>query len=143
MRRFSRSHRRGCPGYAREAFDQAGMFELQYFTPGLFMPMNAGKKPEVVLVYTLTHQSGGVIDAFIGEPLILGNDLWYGRGGGGADGMGAPGMASKSMQAESRPTPLTPEELAEIEKTAKLISRDEAIAVVGRDRLARAGRPVR
>lgn len=116
------------PSKAREAFDQTGMFELQYFMPGPSFPMAAGKKPEVLLVYNLAHPSGGVIDAFTGEPAVLQSDMWYGSGG--ADGMGG-GMASRTANlVAAEPTPLTPEELAEIEKTAKLISRDEAIAVV-------------
>ncbi|MHB8756968.1 MAG: YcdB/YcdC domain-containing protein [Bacillota bacterium] len=117
------------PAKAREAFVQTGMFELQYFNPGQFVPLKAGQKAKVSLVYSLVHRSGGVIDAFTGQPVVLQSDMWFGMGG--ADGIVPPGMGARSAYlTAAQPTPLTPEELAEIEKTAKLITRDEAIAAV-------------
>jgi len=119
---------------ARQAFDQAGRFELEYFLPGSPGPVGplgptaGGKKPEVTLVYELTHPSGGVLDALTGEPLVLENGMWY--EGGTVGGMGGGMALASAKQAAHEPVPLSPEELAEIEKTANLISRDEAVAAV-------------
>ncbi|GFN22211.1 YcdB/YcdC domain-containing protein [Thermanaeromonas sp. C210] len=111
------------PERARQAFDQAGMLKLQYFRP---YPTEPKKKMPVMLVYRLDHPSGGAIDALTGEPVDL-DGGWMGSPGG--DGMGAYDRAAK--QALEQPsTPLTPEEIREIQETTRLISQQEAEAVV-------------
>ncbi|NPV26085.1 MAG: S-layer homology domain-containing protein [Firmicutes bacterium] len=116
------------PEKAREAFEKAGMLELQYFMSPPYKPLAAGEKPRVQLVYQLHHPSNGVIDALTGEPVILDSGSWLLNGGGG-DG-GAQEMARKALASQAPLSPLSPEELQEIEKTAKLISQDEAVAAV-------------
>lgn len=115
---------------AREAFDGAGMLELQYFQPFRRSPMEAGKKPEILLVYRLNHPSGGVIDAFTGRPLVPEDGRYLVEksipGGGG-------GEESFMRMNDGQPAvsvPLTPAEQQEIERTAKLIARDQAVEAV-------------
>ncbi|MBC7324726.1 MAG: hypothetical protein H5T99_05380, partial [Moorella sp. (in: Bacteria)] len=116
------------PEKAREVFTKTGMLELQYYLQPPYRPLAAGEKRPVLLVYQLAHPSRGVIDALSGKPLDLKGGRWF---GGGADGMGYAGeMARKAAASQdvNQPKPLSPEELKEIEKTAKLISQEEAIA---------------
>lgn len=119
------------PEAARQAFDQAGMLELQYFQPSRIRPLAAGESPQppVILVYRLHHLSQGVIDALSGEPLVPEAGQWFADQGalGGMEGMEekAPGSA-----AFSEPAPLTPEELEEISTAAGLIGQDAAVAAV-------------
>lgn len=119
------------PEKARQAFDRAGMLELQYFLPSPIRPLAAGEKQDqkqrVQLVYRLYHPSGGLIDAFSGEPLVP-PGRWF--GGGGADGRGGVEMQKMMESAAPAPVPLSPEEIKEIERTAKIISREEAAAAV-------------
>ncbi|MDN5344612.1 MAG: hypothetical protein PWQ18_723 [Clostridia bacterium] len=118
------------PAKAREVFNKTGMLELQYYLQPPFQPLAAGAKRPVLLVYRLAHPSGGLIDALSGAPVDLGGGRWFDKGGG-ADGMGYAGeMARKAASSHEQSKPLSPEELQEIEKAAKLISQEEAIAAV-------------
>lgn len=114
------------PEKARQVFAEAGMLELQYFLPAPVRPLAAGEKRPVLLVYRLSHPSQGLIDALSGQPLNLGNGAWFDGGGRGEE------MARKAavLQDGVLTKPLSPEELKEIEKVAKLISREEAVAAV-------------
>ncbi|WP_338818037.1 YcdB/YcdC domain-containing protein [Neomoorella thermoacetica] len=114
------------PEKARQAFDQAGMLELQYYLPPQHGPVVAGQKRLPQLVYIINHPANGLIDALTGEPLVMDDGKWF---KGGAGGMGE--LAEMHNGAASQTTkPLSPEEIKEIEKTAKLISQDAAIAAV-------------
>ncbi|WP_258360740.1 YcdB/YcdC domain-containing protein [Moorella sulfitireducens] len=117
---------------ARQVFTSAGMLELQYYIQPPVRPLAAGEKRPVLLVYLLSHPSQGLIDALNGKPLDLGNGRWFDRGGAGGMGDMALEMARKAAasQGSAQSKPLSPEELKEIEKTAQLISQEEAIAVV-------------
>ncbi|WP_338823736.1 hypothetical protein MHOCP_19220 [Moorella humiferrea] len=117
------------PERARQVFADAGMLELQYFLPSPVKPLAAGEKRQVLLVYRLSHPSHGLIDALTGKPLDLGNGAWFDGGGSGEANLE---MARKAMALQDGvpAKPLSPEELKEIEKTAKLISREEAVAAV-------------
>lgn len=119
------------PEKARQVFATTRMLELQYYLQPPYRPLAAGEKRPVLLVYQLNHPSRGLIDALSGAPVDLGEGRWFDKGGAG--GMGYAGeMARKaaSSQGNDQPKPLSPEELKEIEKAAKLISQEEAIAAV-------------
>lgn len=115
------------PEKARQAFDQAGMLELQYYLPPQPGPLNAGQKPSPQLVYILNHPSNGLIDALKGEPLVMDDGRWF---KGGAGGMGEIAKLRDGAASQGAAKPLSPEEIKEIEKTAKMISQDAAIAAV-------------
>ncbi|PRR73319.1 YcdB/YcdC domain-containing protein [Neomoorella humiferrea] len=117
------------PEKARQVFAEAGMLELQYFLPAPVKPLAAGEKRPVLLVYRLSHPSQGLIDALSGQPLNLGNGAWFDSGGRSEVNLE---MARKAaaLQDGVPAKLLSPEELKEIEKTAKLISREEAVAAV-------------
>jgi hypothetical protein len=116
------------PEEARQAFERAGMLELQYFLPSSVRPLAAGEeqKQSAQLVYRLYHPSGGLIDAVSGEPVVLPGGKWFGGDGAG----GQMEAAAQKMMAVPAPVPLSPEEIKEIERTAKIISREEALAAV-------------
>lgn len=118
------------PEQARQAFDQAGMLELIYYQPSRYTRKPDGTEPAVVLVYQLNHSSGGVVDALTGQPLEP-NSAFRGdlMGGGGGGDMGY-ALSQKQNQASVSSTPLSPEEIKEVEKTTKLISQEEALQSV-------------
>ncbi|HWP95473.1 MAG TPA: YcdB/YcdC domain-containing protein [Syntrophomonadaceae bacterium] len=115
---------------ARQAFNDAGMLELMYFQPSRIRPLSSGQKPEVILVYQLNHSSGGIIDALTGKPLPVNDN--YGRYDGLGGGGGEMSLTTNQGQkaASNSSTPLSPEEVSEIEKSTKLISQEEAIQAV-------------
>ncbi|OIQ60918.1 peptidase propeptide and YPEB domain protein [Moorella thermoacetica] len=116
------------PAKAREVFTKAGVLELQYYYPPTRGPLvAAGGKQKPQLVYILNHPSGGLIDALKGEPLVLDESQWF-RGGAGDTGDVKKLRDSATSTDTSKP--LSPEEIKEIEKTAKLISQDAAVAAV-------------
>jgi len=116
------------PAKARQVFEQAGMLELQYFLPPYPRPLTIKdqQKQRVQLVYRLYHPSDGVIDAFSGEPLVL-PGKWLRQNGPGYDERQ---MAGANMSIKGIVVPLSPEEIKEIEKTARLITKEEAVASV-------------
>lgn len=120
------------PERARQVFASTGMLELQYYLQPPVRPLAAGEKRPVLLVYRLSHPSRGLIDALSGKPLDLGNGGWFDKGGAGGMGDASLEMARKAaaLQDGIQSKPLSPEEMKEIEKTAKLISQEEAIAAV-------------
>ncbi|NPV93059.1 MAG: peptidase M4 [Firmicutes bacterium] len=113
------------PEKALQVFNNAGMLELQYFMPPRYVPLAASSKDKkVMLVYQLSHPSGGVIDALTGQP-VNPEVRWMGGGGdGGAE------YSRKAIAVPAPNTPLSPEEQAEIEKNSKVISKEQALAVV-------------
>ncbi|MGI6649824.1 MAG: YcdB/YcdC domain-containing protein [Bacillota bacterium] len=114
---------------ARETFEATGMLELQYYRQSDVRPLAAGEKQPVKLVYRLYHPSNGIIDALTGEPLVLEPGKWLRNEGGGGAGGAEDMMAQRAAQDEAA-APLSPEELKEIERTADLLSEEEAVAVV-------------
>ena len=118
------------PVKAQETFETTGMLELQYQLISDFRPLRAGEKPRVILVYRLNHPSNGVIDATTGEPLTLEPGQWLRNQNGDYGAGGAGELMGKSGAQEQAATPLSPEELKEIERTAGLISQEEAMATV-------------
>jgi len=121
------------PDKARQVFADNNILELQYFLPDGRVKAETGKKKQPILVYQLHHPSNGAIDALRGEPLKLEEGQWF-RDADGYGGMGSREMemAQKAMPSQAAPTPLSPEELKEIKKTAKLISQDDAITTVNK-----------
>ena len=115
---------------AQQAFVTAPFFKLEYWASAPFKPLVVGQKSEAKLVYKLTGQSGGAIDALTGEPLQLGPEDWLATDSSGSNGMGAKENGFGSIS--NGTTVLTPQELQEVELTAHLLKRDEAIAAVQR-----------
>lgn len=118
-------------GQAQQAFVKAPFFKLEYWFPGSFRPLLAGQKENALLIYQLKGQTGGAIDAFTGEPLQLNPGDWLMTDGYGSGGMGSTKMERANSISDSAHV-LTPEEQQEVERTAKLLKRDEAIAAVAR-----------
>ncbi len=116
---------------AGQAFKDAGMFELQYLVKPQYRPFSQGTTWEPVLVYRLTHKSGGFIDALTGKPFVIpsgsyleGQDIYPGAGGGGA-------MEKRINAADQAANvELTPEEQEEIIKHANLLTQQKACEVV-------------
>ncbi|WP_088224962.1 YcdB/YcdC domain-containing protein [Desulfosporosinus sp. FKB] len=114
---------------ANEAFASSPYFKLQYWLPAPWRIPTIGQKQDAKLVYQLISPSGGAIDALTGEPLKLNSGEWIAQNsmnGGMGDKASSAGSASDSSQS------LTPQEQQEVDKTAKLIKQDEAIADVKR-----------
>ena len=116
---------------AQEAFAAAPFFKLEYWIPASYRPLLAGQKQEAKLVYQLRGENGGAIDALTGLPLQLKQGEWlatdsYGVGGMGSAKSERANLASDGIQV------LTPQEQQEVERNAKLLKQDEAIAAVKR-----------
>jgi len=108
---------------ARQAFDQAEMFSLQYFRP---YPREPRQQVPALLVYRLGPNA--MIDALTGEPVNLEGGWMEGGGGMGSYGL----EKAMGMDSSAAPVPvqLTPEELKEVEESAKILSQEDAEAVV-------------
>ena len=119
------------PAKARQAFEQAGMLELQYFLPPYPRPLTAKDEQErhPQLVYRLYHPSDGVIDAFSGEPLVLPGKWLRQNGPDYGEGQMRAGKM-ETFESTVAVVPLSPEEIKEIKKTARLITKEEAVASV-------------
>ena len=114
---------------AQKAFASSSFFNLRYWVPTSYRPLAAGQKQEVKLVYQLTGQSGGAIDAFTGIPLKLDEGDWLPTDLLGSGGIGS----TKEERADSLSNGiqvLTPQEQQEVEHTAKLLNQDKAIEAV-------------
>ena len=116
---------------AQQAFVTAPFFKLQYWASAPFKLLATGQKQEAKLVYQLTGQSGGAIDALTGEPLQLGPEDWLATGSSGIGGMGSAKENGAASDSKGAPV-LSPQEQQEVERTAKLLKRDEAISAVQR-----------
>lgn len=114
---------------AREVFENNKLLELQYFVSPIIRPLatSASSKGKVQLIYQLSNSSfNGIIDAKTGEPLRLNSGEWL-SSEEMADAVGGyGGAASKDAAAQ----PLTPEEQKEIEKSAQLITQEQAIEAI-------------
>ncbi|KLU65318.1 hypothetical protein DEAC_c28700 [Desulfosporosinus acididurans] len=114
---------------AKQAFASLPFFKLQYWMPTPYRVLTTGQKQDAKLVYQLSSPSAGAIDALTGEPLKLNPGDWIAQNsvdGGMGDKAGSTSSAVHSSQS------LTPQEQQEVDKTAKLIKQDEAIADVKR-----------
>ena len=118
-------------GQAQQAFGKAPFFKLEYWFPGSFRPLLAGQKENALLIYQLKAQTGGAIDAFTGEPLQLNPGDWLMADAYGSGGMGSTKEERANSTSDSAQV-LTPKEQQEVERTAKLLKRDEAIKAVAR-----------
>jgi len=116
---------------AQHALTVAPFFKLEYWLPAPYKTLAVGQKQEAKLVYQLTGQSGGAIDALTGEPLRLGQGDWLATdlSGGGGQGIA---KTDKAGSTSNQVPVLTPQEQQEVESTAKLLKQDEAIATVQR-----------
>lgn len=113
---------------AREVFEKNKLLELQYFMSPMIRPMPRSasdpSKAQAKLIYQLSNSSfNGIIDAKTGEPLKLNPGEWLSSEEMMDSKGGLGGAASKSAVAQ----PLTPEEQKEIEKSAQLITQEQAI----------------
>jgi len=111
---------------AGQAFRDAGMFELQYLVAPQYRPLTQDETAEPVLVYRLTHKSGGLIEANTGKPFIIpsgqyleGLDIYGGAGG-------AMENAKRVAADQAAAVELTPEEQEEIIKHSKLLTQQKA-----------------
>lgn len=116
---------------AQKAFATSSFFNLRYWIPPSFRPLAAGQKQEAKLVYKLTGQSGGAIDAFTGQPLKLDEGDWLATDSSESGGMGGAKMDRADSISNGNQV-LTPQEKQEVERTAKLLKQDEAIVAVQR-----------
>ncbi|KJR45675.1 hypothetical protein UF75_3932 [Desulfosporosinus sp. I2] len=113
---------------AQQAFATAPFFKLEYWIPSSYRPLIVGQKQEAKLVYELKGENGGAIDAFTGAPLQLKQGEWLATDSFGNGGMGSAKLERGSISNGSQV--LTPQEQQEVERNAKLLKRDEAIAAV-------------
>ena len=116
---------------AQKAFEGAPFFKLHYWIPNPYRPLALGNKQEAKLIYQLTGQSGGAIDAFTGEPLQLEQGEWLATDEGGYGRMDSAKENMVGTMPQGTPV-LTPQEQQEVQRTAKLLNQDEAIAAVQR-----------
>lgn len=103
---------------ARQIWDETEILQLQYFR---MRAGDLGKQTPVKLVYRLTHPSGGVIDALTGKLVE--------RPDGIARDEGLQSL-EKAADTANGAVELTPQELEELLKASKLISQEQAEAVV-------------
>jgi len=115
---------------AQQAFAAATFFKLEYWVPSSYRPLLAGQKQEAKLVYQLRGENnGGAIDALTGLPLQLSQGEWLATDSLGVGGMGS-AKAERASSSSDGIQILTPQEQQEVERTAKLLKQDEAIAAV-------------
>ncbi|MGE5403475.1 MAG: YcdB/YcdC domain-containing protein [Candidatus Saccharibacteria bacterium] len=116
---------------ANSAFTRANMLELQYLVPQDRVFMDKGKttvKP--ILVYSLIHKSGGIIDARTGLPLELPKDQYLQNASLALGRGGMSGMAFDEKSKLPAPSELSPQEMAEVVANEKLLTQGQAIAVL-------------
>lgn len=109
---------------ATKIFKAEDMLKLQYFLPQNWLRSSYSQPEPVRLIYRTEHPSGGTINALTGKPLALkeGQNERY------ANDMALKEMASGGMGvADQAAAPsLTPQEIAELEKQADIITKEEA-----------------
>ncbi|NLV20839.1 MAG: hypothetical protein GXY49_02455 [Syntrophomonadaceae bacterium] len=106
---------------AAAAFASNEMLELQYLVIPEYSPLRTAEKKQPRLVYRLNHSSHGIIDAVSGKPIE--NQEWFGINEIG-------GMGSADKQMANSPSPLTPQEQEEIDRTLNLISQEKAASIM-------------
>jgi len=114
---------------AAETFASEKMLALQYFIPQVFRPVSdnsktAARQPR--LVYALHNSSNGAIDAITGTPFTA-RMISYEMAAGRAENLKF-ALDSSSIKAPA----LTPEEQAEVDKSANLLSQEQAIQAVSK-----------
>lgn len=108
------------PEQAHQIFQRENFLQKQYLTASPVRPLNKEDKNSPRLVYKIYHPSNGVIDAISGQPFIPEQQKYS-----AADGMGmSAGMKEASREENTR---LTPQEVQEMEKIKKLITREQAV----------------
>lgn len=115
---------------AQQAFAKAPFFKLQYWVSSPYRILAAGEKQDAKLVYQLTGQNGGAIDAFTGLPIELKPGEWLSADASIMGGMG--GAKAESARMDSNGQVLTPQERQEVERTENLLTQEKAIAEVKR-----------
>ena len=114
---------------ASQTFQNEDMLKLEYLLPqGWLLRSSLPQTDPVRLVYRINHPSGGTINALTGKPLVLkeGQNERY------ASNMAMKEMSIGGMGAadQAAAPPLTPQEIAELEKQANMITKEEAAAKV-------------
>jgi len=112
---------------AAQVFAKEKMLALQYFIPQVFRPVTASSNPaarQPRLVYALHNSSDGAIDAISGTPFTS-RMVSYEMAGARAQNIKF-ALDSSSVAVPS----LTPEEQAEVDKSASFISQEQAIQAV-------------
>lgn len=115
-------------GEARQVFEAENMLKMQYFLPYNWLRSSLPPAEAVRLIYRIDHPSNGSINALTGKPLVLKegqNELYAGELAMKEMSIGGMGMADQSAA-----PPLTPQEIAELEKQADIITKEEAAAKV-------------
>jgi len=113
---------------ARRVFEAENMLKMQYFLPRNWYRSSLPQVQPVRLIYRIDHPSYGSIDALTGKPLVLKegqNELFAGELA--LKEMSIGGMGAADQNAASI---LTPQEIAELEKHANIITKEEAAAKV-------------
>ncbi|HVJ48278.1 MAG TPA: YcdB/YcdC domain-containing protein [Desulfitobacterium sp.] len=111
---------------ARQSFSEHKLLQLQYYVPQMIRPLAANTKGQARLVYQSTPSDNAMIDALTGEPVTLEKGQWLAGDGLAYDNGGYGGEAKSSGQQPA----LTPEEAKEVEKTAQMITQEQAVEFV-------------
>ena len=106
------------------------MLARQYFISHYRILSSSQSSPPVQLVYLPNHPSGVVIDAISGKPLILKPGQWNTMSDLEMKMMSG-GMGSTDQSADSI-AKLSPEEVAELEKSKNILTQEQAIEKVKR-----------
>ncbi len=115
---------------AIKVFRDENMLARQYFISHYRIFSNSQSSPPVQLVYLPEHPSGAVIDAISGKPLILKPGQWNTRSDLEMEMMSG-GMGSADQGADNI-AKLSPEEVAELEKSKNILSQEQAMEKVKR-----------
>ncbi len=107
---------------AKQVFQAENMLKLQYFLPYNWYRSSYPQPEPVRLIYRIDHPSNGTINAFTGEPLELKEGQYDVAMKEMAVGMGSADQAAAPS--------LTPQEIAELEKQANILTQEEAVAKV-------------
>lgn len=105
---------------ARQVFQGENMLQMQYFLPRNWLKSSLPDPEPIRLIYRVNHPSQGSIDALTGKPLVL-KDGQYEYAYDMAAKESASGMGGAPA------SPLTPQEIAELEKNSQILSQEEAI----------------
>lgn len=110
---------------AQEVFTEKGLLERQYFLKPEVRILDSSAKDDeksAKVIYKLSDESfGGMIDALTGEPFKLKAGEWLYTGFSELRG----GFANDGVATKEE---LSPQEQAEVDETAKLITQEQAIA---------------
>ncbi|MGI5880679.1 MAG: YcdB/YcdC domain-containing protein [Syntrophomonadaceae bacterium] len=110
---------------AVKVFRDENMLARQYFLSHYRVFSSSQSSPPVQLIYLPDHPSGAVIDAISGKPLILKPGQWNTRSDLEMANMSG-GMGSADQSADGI-TKLSPEEVAELEKSKNILTQEQAM----------------